>query len=135
MRRGTGENPATARIREATCRTTDDYRDSDNLVARLTLPNMAYPPERRVEVYAQAVRGLTALEPDPEKRLKYLDFSDIYAALDDNERAQYLQDYPDEAQTMSRFAERFREGQTARHAARHAGGHAAGYAAGRGARP
>jgi len=27
------------------------------------------PPERRVEVYAQAVRRLTALEPDPEKRL------------------------------------------------------------------
>ncbi len=87
----------------------EDYRDSDNLVARLTLPNMHYPPERRVEVYAQAVRGLTALEPDPEKRLKYLDFIDIYAALDDNERIQYTQDYPDEAQTMSRFAERFRE--------------------------
>ncbi|NEV65112.1 hypothetical protein [Thiorhodococcus minor] len=89
--------------------TFEDYRDSDNLVARLTLPNMAYPPERRVEVYAQAVRGLTALEPDPEKRLKYLDFIDIYAALDDNERTQYTRDYPDEAQTMSRFAERFRE--------------------------
>jgi hypothetical protein len=55
----------------------DAYRDSDNLVARLTLPSMNYPPERRVEVYAQAVRGLTALEPDREKRLKYLDFIDI----------------------------------------------------------
>jgi hypothetical protein len=28
----------------------DAYRDSANLVARLTLPSMRYPPERRVEV-------------------------------------------------------------------------------------
>ena len=86
-----------------------DYRDSDNLVARLTLPSMRYPPERRVEVYAQAVRGLTTLEPDPERRLKYLDFIDIYADLSADERLQYTHDYPDEADTMSRFAERFRE--------------------------
>jgi len=87
----------------------DHYRDSDNLVARLNLPNMRYPAEHKVAVYAQAVRGLTTLEQDPEKQLKYLDFIDIYAALDDNERAQYQRDYPDEAQTMSRFAERFHE--------------------------
>jgi len=70
---------------------------------------MRYPPERRVEVYAQAVRGLTTLEPDPERRLKYLDFIDIYADLSADERLQYTHDYPDEADTMSRFAERFRE--------------------------
>lgn len=86
----------------------EDYRDSDNLVARLTLPGMRYPPERRVEVYARAVRGLTTLEPDPEKQLKYLDFIDIYAALDADERLQYQRDYPHEAATMSQFAERFR---------------------------
>ena len=85
------------------------YADSDNLVARLTLPSMRYPPERRVEVYARAVRGLTELEPDPEKRLKYLDFIDIYADLSPEERLQYRRDYPAEADTMSRFAERFRE--------------------------
>ncbi|WP_089725066.1 hypothetical protein [Candidatus Thiosymbion oneisti] len=87
----------------------EDYRHSDNLVVRLNLPNMQYPARRKVEVYAQAVRGLIELEPDPEKQLKYLDFIDIYAALDDNERAEYQRDYPDEAQTMSRFAERFHE--------------------------
>ncbi len=84
-------------------------RDSDDLVARLNLPNIQYPMQRRVEVYARAVRGLTVLERNPEKQLKYLDFIDIYAALDDDERAEYQRDYPDEAQTMSRFAERFRE--------------------------
>ena len=78
-------------------------------MVRLNLPNMQYPAGRKVEVYAQAVRGLTELESDPEQQLKYLDFIDIYAALDDNERAEYQRDYPDEAQTMSRFAERFHE--------------------------
>ncbi|WP_089726633.1 DUF4351 domain-containing protein [Candidatus Thiosymbion oneisti] len=87
----------------------EHYRHSDNLVIRLNLPNMQYPAGRKVEVYAQAVRGLTGLERDPEKQLKYLDFIDIYAALDDNERVEYQRDYPDEARTMSRFAERFRE--------------------------
>jgi len=87
----------------------EHYRDSDNLVARLNLPNMRYPAGHKVAVYAQAVRGLTELEADPEQQLKYLDFIDIYAALDDNERAEYQRDYPDEAQTMSRFAERFHE--------------------------
>jgi len=54
----------------------EHYRHSDNLVVRLNPPNMQYPAGRKVEVYAQAVRGLTALEPDPEKQLKYLDFMD-----------------------------------------------------------
>lgn len=55
------------------------------------------------------MRGLTTLEPDPEKRLKYLDFIDIYADLSADERLQYAHDYPEEAETMSQFAERFRE--------------------------
>jgi len=59
----------------------EDYRHSDNLVAQLNLPNMAYPPQHKVAVYAQAVKGLIALEPDPEKQLKYLDFIDIYTLL------------------------------------------------------
>jgi len=93
----------------------EHYRDSDNLVVQLNLPNMRYPAQDKVAVYAHAVRGLTELESDPEKQLKYLDFIDIYAALDDaalddNERAEYQRDYPNEAKTMSRFAERFREG-------------------------
>ena len=81
--------------------------DSPNLVARLNLPNMAYGPEDKVDVYAHAVRGLTYLEPDPERRLKYLDFIDIYAALDENERIVYRQRYPEEVEEMTRFAERF----------------------------
>jgi hypothetical protein len=47
-----------------------DWRDSDNLVARLNLPNMRYRRDERIHVYASAVRGLLELEPAPEKRLK-----------------------------------------------------------------
>jgi hypothetical protein len=84
-----------------------EHFDSANLVARLNLPNMAYAPEDKLEVYAHAMRGLTTLEPDPERRLKYLDFIDIYAALDENERIVYRQRYPEEVAKMTRFAERF----------------------------
>ena len=47
------------------------------------------------------------MERDPEKQLKYIEFVDIYANLDDNERIRYEREYPDEAKTMSSFAERF----------------------------
>ncbi|HYN77255.1 MAG TPA: hypothetical protein VES73_05630 [Lamprocystis sp. (in: g-proteobacteria)] len=83
------------------------FRDSDNLVARLALPCMRYAPQQRVDAYAQAVRGLASLESDPEKQLKYLDFIDIYADLDDADRARYRCEYPDEAEIMGTFSERF----------------------------
>jgi hypothetical protein len=85
----------------------EDYRDSDNIVARVNLPNMRFDPERKVETYAYAARGLIELEEDSERRLKYLDFIDIYAHLDDNERERYQREYPDEAEIMSSFSERF----------------------------
>ena len=81
-----------------------EHLHSDNLVARLALPTMAYRPEEKLAVYAAATRGLLALEPDPERRLKYADFIDIYAALDETELARYRQHYPQEAEAMSGFA-------------------------------
>ncbi|MCO6439692.1 MAG: DUF4351 domain-containing protein, partial [Nitrococcus mobilis] len=87
----------------------EPHLHSDNLVARLNLPNMAYPAARKLEVFAQALRGLLSLEPDPERQAKYLDFIDIYAALDDNERRVFQKHYPDEVHAMSTFAERFTE--------------------------
>jgi hypothetical protein len=86
-----------------------DWRDSDNIVARLNLPNMRYDPGDRVAVYAMALRGLVTLEPDPEKRLKYADFVDIYANLSDIEREHYERDYPEETKTMQSFSTRMRE--------------------------
>jgi hypothetical protein len=86
-----------------------DHFDSPNLVARLTLPCMAYTPEDKLAVYAAATRGLCDLEPDPERRLKYADFIDIYAALDENELQQYHQHYPQEAKQMTALSARFIE--------------------------
>ncbi len=86
-----------------------DHLHSSNLVARLNLPNMAYAPEDKLLVYAQAIRGLVTLEPSPEKRLKYVDFIDIYTDLDDNERQLYTELYPQEVTTMAGFAQRFTE--------------------------
>ncbi len=76
------------------------YFDSSNLVARLNLPNMAYASTDKIEVYAQAVSGLLELEPDPERRLKYRDFIDIYAHLTETERVVYQQRYAPEAEAM-----------------------------------
>ncbi|HSM27632.1 MAG TPA: DUF4351 domain-containing protein [Thioalkalivibrio sp.] len=56
---------------------------------------------------SRAVRGPADLEPNPERQLKYLDFIDIYAALDENERVVYRQRYPQEVARMTGFAERF----------------------------
>jgi hypothetical protein len=91
-----------------------DWRDSDNIVARLNLPNMAHRAEERVDVYALALRGLMQLEPNPEKQLKYLDFVEIYSHLNDDERARYAHDYPEEANTMQSYSARIRaEGEQA----------------------
>lgn len=68
---------------------------------------MRFDPERKVETYAYAARGLIELEADHERRLKYLDFIDIYAHLDDNERERYQREYPDKGEIMSSFSERF----------------------------
>jgi hypothetical protein len=86
------------------------YLTSDNLVARLNLPNMRYhSKEDKLRAYAYAIRGLLELEPDPEKQFKYLDFIDIYAGLDEDERAAYQRQYPQEVAIMETFASRFEE--------------------------
>jgi len=68
---------------------------------------MAYPPEKRVDIYASACRGLTELEPDTERQLKYIDFIDIYANLSPVEQDEYRQRYPKENQDMMTFSQRF----------------------------
>ena len=87
----------------------ESWLDSDNVVARVNLPNMRSPREHRVEVYARAVRGLLELEPDRRRREKYLDFIDIYAGLTDNERRRYRRQYPEESSTMAGMFQRARE--------------------------
>lgn len=83
----------------------ESYQDSTNVVARITLPTMAYAEEQLLDVFASALRGLE-LEPRMEKRLKYLDFIDTYAQLDDNERKLFAKRFPKEDKAMTTWSQR-----------------------------
>ena len=83
------------------------WRDSDNPVALVNLPNMRRPADMdRVDVFAHAVRGLRAVEPDSAKLAKYVQFIDIYAALTDNEYETYRRRYPEESKAMAGMIQR-----------------------------
>jgi hypothetical protein len=73
-----------------------DYQDSDNIVARLNLPNMRYAKEERLQIYAAAQLGLVQFEKNADKQSKYVDFIDYYANLSEQEideyRTRYLND-------------------------------------------
>jgi len=73
----------------------EDYLNSDNIVARLTLPNMRYNEKDKVKVYAAAVSGLLTLESRTNYQYKYIDFIDEYAKLTDTQLAQYKRQYVD----------------------------------------
>lgn len=87
----------------------DDWRGTDNVVARVNLPNMRVPAGGRVAVYADATRGLLALESDQDRRLKYLEFIDMYAELTDNERQEFERMYPEESKAMAGGFQRARD--------------------------
>jgi len=85
------------------------FRDSDNIVARLNLPNMQYPAKEKLAVYAAAQTGLAQLENNPELQLKYLDFIDYYADLTDQELDEYQQHYLNEEGDLMGFAQFFKQ--------------------------
>jgi len=66
---------------------------SDNLVARLNMLNMRYSPAEKLRVYHAAQTGLLTLEADPEMRLKYADFIEIYCPLNDEEQRRYREEF------------------------------------------
>jgi len=68
-----------------------EHLSSQNIVARINLPNMRHEREQRVKIYLCAQEGLAQLEPDPNKRIKYVDFIAQYANLTEVEQAQYEQ--------------------------------------------
>ena len=84
------------------------WQDSDNVVARVNLPNMRFPADRKIDIYAQAIRGLSELEPDGDKREKYMEFIDFYAGLTQNEFRRYQRQYPEETKTMAGAFQRAR---------------------------
>ena len=85
------------------------WLDSGNLVARLNLPNMHRAAQDPLDVYHAAVGGLLALEPDSDKRAKYLKFIDIYADLTDNQFRRYRQQHPEEGRIVTGVFQRAHE--------------------------
>lgn len=85
------------------------FRELDIPLARVNLPNMAHAQSERVQVYADAIRGLFTLEQDADKRLKYADFIDYYAMLDEAERQRYQAEHPTEAIEMKTSFQQARE--------------------------
>ena len=73
-----------------------DYKDSNNIIARLNLPNMHYPKQERLEIYLAAQLGLLQIEPNPNKQRKYIDFIDYYADLSEQEIIEFRTHYLNE---------------------------------------
>ncbi|MCP4113021.1 MAG: hypothetical protein GY749_47085 [Desulfobacteraceae bacterium] len=71
----------------------EEHMNSDNIVARVNLPNMAYDHDKRLDVYARAQEGLVGLEKDFNKRIKYTEFIDYYAKLSEEELIRYNEEY------------------------------------------
>ena len=87
----------------------EHWRESRNVAALVNLPNMRVPEGRRVDAYADAVRGLAAVETDGEKRAKYMEFIDTYAGLDEDEYRRYERDYAEESKAMAGMIQRARD--------------------------
>jgi len=71
----------------------NQFLGSNNLVARLNMLNMRYPPEDKLRIYHAAQEGLITLEPDPRMQLKYADFIEIYCPLSDEEQRRYRNEF------------------------------------------
>ena len=85
------------------------YYQSDNIVARINLPNMHYPEDDKLNVYAAAQKGLVELEPHPEKQIKYAEFIDYYAELTDDEIEQYQETYLNQEEILMGLIQTTRE--------------------------
>lgn len=70
-----------------------DYQNSDNIVARINLPNVRHSRQDRLQQFLSAQLGLIRNETDPNKIRKYSDFIDYYADLTEQELIEYQEHY------------------------------------------
>ena len=86
-----------------------DHFDSNNIVARITLPCMRqHSLQERVDAHGKALQGLLTLDNDANRHLKYDDFVRYYAPLDEHGQRLYAQHYATEEQQMIDIAEKIR---------------------------
>ena len=64
------------------------FLQSENIVARILLPCMHSPADRRVEVVARAIEGVITLEANIHKQQKYVGFVGRYAGLSAQQRVE-----------------------------------------------
>jgi len=81
------------------------WSDSENIVARLTLPLMNYLEEERLEVVHKSTQGLLRLEPNEAFQGKYIPFITHYANLDESDIIEYQQRYPQESEIMLTYTQ------------------------------
>ena len=87
----------------------DDWKNSDNLVARLTLPLMQYPKEKKLEVLHHSMSALLAMESDDTLRGRYTEFVTHYADVNEADIIEYKRIYPEEGETMTGYFAQVRE--------------------------
>ncbi|MDY0349538.1 MAG: hypothetical protein RBR13_12030, partial [Tenuifilaceae bacterium] len=76
-----------------------DFYDYNNPVAKILLPKMNYEPEERPEVIRRAWHGLFQLVGAAVFD-KYVDFIDIYAAIQEDEREELLKQVIEQEDTV-----------------------------------
>ena len=86
-----------------------DFKDSDNIIARLNLPNMHYQKHERLPIYFAAQLGLLTIESNPNKQRKYIDFIDFYANLSEEEMTEFRTNYLNKAGEMMGLAQILKE--------------------------
>jgi hypothetical protein len=67
--------------------------DSGNIAARLNLPNMAFHPDQKIGIYTCAQEGLVRLEKNIDRRIKYAEYIDHYANMNEEELKHYREEY------------------------------------------
>ena len=82
-----------------------DFKDSDNIIARLNLPNMHHQKHERLSIYFAAQLGLLTIESNPNKQRKYIDFIDFYANLSEAEMTEFRTNYLNKAGEMMGLAQ------------------------------
>jgi hypothetical protein len=86
-----------------------DHKDSNNIIARINLPNMYYHKQERLEIYQAAQLGLLQIEPNPNKQRKYIDFIDFYADLSEQEILEYRTHYLNKEGELMGLAQTLRQ--------------------------
>lgn len=87
----------------------DDGKNSDNLVACLTLPLMQYPKEKKLEVLHHSMSALLTMESDDTLRGRYTEFVTHYAEVNEADIIEYKRIYPEEGEAMTGYFAQVRE--------------------------